>query len=107
MDILLKRYGSIEYLMEMDFMFGHEVVVKALQKEQDERAWEMYLSIYPNMSEKSYMSFEQFKEKAKKGKGAKTDASDLTKKPDTRSTADIISMAERIKQADMKQRQAQ
>lgn len=76
----------------MDFEHGHEVIVQAIEKQQEERVWEMYLVYLPNMTEKTFQTFEQYKANLMRpAKAIKKE----------KSTKDLISMAEKIKQADL------
>ena len=73
--------------MNLPFKEGSELYLKATEKYQDERLWDMWLSIYPNMDKESFVSFEQFKLNARKQK--------ITKRTDE----EIIQDAENILQS--------
>lgn len=61
--MLLHRYTSIDYIMRMPYEIGIRQINKAIEEENDSRLWEVWLTVYPNMSEKNFLSFEEFKKK--------------------------------------------
>jgi hypothetical protein len=44
----------------------------AIEQERDNRLWQMWLTLYPNMNDDDFMSFEEFKSKSL-GKRKQTD----------------------------------
>ncbi|MEZ7173584.1 hypothetical protein [Sporosarcina sp. OR05] len=56
----MSRYGNIQNVMHLDFEDGAELIRKAYEKTAEDKAWQMYLTKYQNMTEKSYMPFEDF-----------------------------------------------
>lgn len=84
----------------MPFERGSDLVAKALEKVQEERAWEMYISVFPNMTEKTYLTFEQFQAKSIQGSSASQEAPSSNEP----SVDELIAQAERIKQIDQEQR---
>lgn len=71
--------------------------LQSIDREQDEKLWEMWLARFPNMSKKDFISFDDFKRRAKRKKPALV----LTGK---KSTAELIKQAEKIKAADKAER---
>ena len=61
--MLLTRYGNIEYVNNMFWVDGIELIHKAREKEQEEKVWDMWISLYPNMDKKSFMPFSEFHKK--------------------------------------------
>lgn len=57
---MLKRYGQIDYVLQMDVEAGIEQISKVYEMEQKQQNWEMYLTRYANMTEKNYVSFDDF-----------------------------------------------
>jgi hypothetical protein len=47
----------------MNWIDGLKLINKALEKQNEQREWEMWISIYPKMDEKNFISFEKFKSK--------------------------------------------
>ena len=68
----MSSYGNIEYFMELDYSDGWLLLVKAKEKEQDERAYQFYCSIFPYLDKDKRMTFEQFNKKPKTKKSTKT-----------------------------------
>jgi hypothetical protein len=66
--------------------------VKALEKREDQKIWEIWLARIPNMDAKNHISFEQFKRKIMRPK---------TTQP-TITVEEQIKEAERIKAGDRK-----
>lgn len=42
------------------------LLIKAYEKQKENSAWELYVSLYPNMSEDTFISFEKFYNPQKK-----------------------------------------
>lgn len=57
---MLKRYGQIDYVLNMDVEAGIEQINKVYEKETEQRSWEMYLTKFPNMTQSDYISFDDF-----------------------------------------------
>jgi hypothetical protein len=74
----------------MPYEQGIEVINKAAQKHDEDLMWQMWLSVYPNMDEKSFVPFSKFRQGL------------LNNKPATSSetTEELISKAEKIKAID-------
>lgn len=46
--------------MGMNVEDGAELIVKAIEKRDEERAWQLYLTKYPYMTEEDYIPFDTF-----------------------------------------------
>ena len=44
----------------MNIQDGKEIIIKAIEKRNENKAWELYLSKYQHMTTENYMSFEDF-----------------------------------------------
>lgn len=64
MDLLLHRYGNVDYILQMDIEDGFELIVEAYKQTQEDKLWELYLVDKPNFTEETYMDWEQYKAKA-------------------------------------------
>lgn len=73
---MLRRYGNLD-IMQIDAATGIELIKKAYLEESKERAWQVYLTQYPYMTEESFITFEDYFKR-------------LTAPPDTRTTEDIL-----------------
>ncbi|WP_106531913.1 hypothetical protein [Planomicrobium soli] len=65
--------------MNLPFSIASGLYVKAMEKYQDEKLWEMWLSVYPQMDKDSFVSFEQFKLNARKQKHTKRSEEEIIK----------------------------
>lgn len=54
--------------MALPFRAGIKQINKAAEEEKDARLWEAWLTLYPNMTEENFISFEEFKGKQTKKK---------------------------------------
>jgi hypothetical protein len=63
-DLLLHRYsGNLLYIMDMNWQDGFNVIAKAHRKETEEKAWQMWLMKYINMTKDSFIPFSEFYKK--------------------------------------------
>lgn len=74
--------------MDLDFEDGINLTNEAIKKQQEQKDWELYLSIYPNMDKNTFIPFEKFRSKNISSK--KTEKVELTSK-------ELIEKAESIK----------
>lgn len=56
LDLLLKRYSNIEYVMNLDSFFGFELIAKAVENDSKERLYLKWL----NDTAKYEMSFDDY-----------------------------------------------
>lgn len=47
-------------MMDMDADDGAELIIKAIEKQAEEKAWQLYLTKYGDMTEESYVPFDKF-----------------------------------------------
>jgi hypothetical protein len=59
-DVLLTRYNSPEIVLELPVESGIGMIVKAAEETRRERLWDMWLSKYPYMTQKTFVSFDDF-----------------------------------------------
>lgn len=51
--------------MKLPYQTGVDLILKAKEKERDQKLWEMWLTKYPYMTDKdSFISFPEFKERS-------------------------------------------
>lgn len=62
-ELLLRRYANIDYILNMEFKEGYKFIKKVYDKELEEKAWQMWLVQYPNMTKNNFLTFNEFKEK--------------------------------------------
>lgn len=58
---MLSRYNSS--VLDLDIRIGIELIGKAYEKQSDSMMWDMWLTKFPWMDEKSFISFVDFKDK--------------------------------------------
>ncbi|MBU3098387.1 MULTISPECIES: hypothetical protein [Clostridium] len=90
--MLLNRYKSIDYVMDLDINEGIEQITQAYRMDAEDKLYKQYLIDYGNMDKEHYMSFESYKEKAFKPKVVVTE----------KNVKEILKEAERIKAMDQK-----
>jgi hypothetical protein len=86
----LSRYGSVEYVLELPYTDGIALINKAMDKREEEKAWQMWLMRYQHMGRKNFVPFSQFYKKA---------IQPSLEQP-SQSADELIRMAEQIKAAD-------
>lgn len=59
-DLLLHRYGNIEYIMHLDIGSAMRVIDKAREKEKENRYFLQWVVQLPNMTKETYLSFESY-----------------------------------------------
>lgn len=58
-ELLLSRYSNIDYILKLHFLEGYEIILKAYDKEIEDR----WLIDYKNMTEDNFINFEDYKSK--------------------------------------------
>lgn len=62
-DLLLHRYGNLEYIMQLDIEAAERVIAKAREKEKENRYFLQWVVQLPNMTKENYISFESYVDK--------------------------------------------
>ena len=62
-DLLLHRYGNLEYIMQMDIESAERIIEKAKEKEKENRYFLQWVVQLPNMSQDHFVSFESYVDK--------------------------------------------
>ena len=62
-DLLLHRYGNLEYIMQLDIESALRVIEKAREKEKENRFFLQWVVQLPKMTQESYVSFESYLDK--------------------------------------------
>ena len=62
-DLLLHRYGNIEYIMRLDISDSLAIIEKAREKEKEQRYFLQWVVQLPNMTKDTYISFESYVDK--------------------------------------------
>lgn len=59
-DLLLHRYGNLEYIMQLDIETAMKVIEKAREKEKENRYFLQWVVQLPNMDKENFVSFESY-----------------------------------------------
>ena len=59
-DLLLHRYGNLEYIMQAEIETALRIIEKAREKEKENRFFLQWIVQLPNMTQENYMSFEAY-----------------------------------------------
>jgi len=62
-ELLLSRYSNLDYILNLGFYEGYEIILKAYKKELEDKAWDRWLVDYRNMTKDNFISFEEYKDK--------------------------------------------
>ena len=62
-DLLLHRYGNLEYIMHSDIGSALRIIGKAREKEKENRFFLQWVVQLPNMTKENYISFESYVDK--------------------------------------------
>ena len=67
-ELLLKRYSNFDYILNLKYKDGFEFIVKAFEKENEDKLFKQWLVDYSRMNEDNFMSFEDYKKRSTKTK---------------------------------------
>ena len=61
----MSRYGNVEYILNLPFEEGIEIIEKSQEKQQEDLLWQRWLTIYPYMEigKLNFISFGDYKGK--------------------------------------------
>ena len=59
-DLLLHRYGNLEYIMRLDFEDAARIIDKAKEKEKEQRYFMQWVVQLPNMTKENFVSFDAY-----------------------------------------------
>lgn len=59
-DLLLHRYGNLEYIMQSDITTAMRLIDKAREKERESRLFLQWVVQLPQMSKDTYVSFDAY-----------------------------------------------
>lgn len=62
-DLLLHRYGNLEYIMQTDIEAAQRIIQKAREKEKENRYFLQWVVQLPKMTKESFVSFESYLDK--------------------------------------------
>lgn len=59
-DLLLNRYGNLEYIMQTDIETAMQIIEKAKEKEQEKRYFLQWVVQLPHMEKENFVSFDSY-----------------------------------------------
>lgn len=59
-DLLLHRYGNLDYIMQLDIQTAMRLIEKAREKEKEKRFFLQWVVQLPGMSQENYISFDAY-----------------------------------------------
>lgn len=60
---MLFRYSEgINYILNKDYKEGHKLILKAIEKDRDEKLYQWWVALVPNMNKKTFISFNTFRD---------------------------------------------
>lgn len=62
-DLLLHRYGNLDYIMRSDIGTAMRIIDKAREKEKENRFFLQWVVQLPHMTKENFMSFEAYVDK--------------------------------------------
>ena len=87
MDLLLSRYGNIDFVMELQYKDGVSLIEKSFEKVIEKQCWDMWISLYPNFNKSNFLPFSEFMKKQRTPQS----------KPKSITKEEILKQAEEIK----------
>lgn len=61
LSVLLKNYGF--QALELDFDIGIGILKEAYKTYREDKYWQLYCSVYPTMTQETFIDFEGFKKR--------------------------------------------
>lgn len=62
-DILLSRYGNMQYILSLSIRHVYKLYNKALEENKRDKTYKLWLAIVPRYTNDTYESFEEFYER--------------------------------------------
>lgn len=62
-DLLLHRYGNLDYIMRLDIEDAERIIAKAKEKEKENRFFMQWVVQLPHMTKETFVSFESYLDK--------------------------------------------
>lgn len=62
-ELLLNRYSNLDYILNLGFQEGYELIIKAYEKNLESKVWDKWLIDYRRMNKDTFISFEDYKSK--------------------------------------------
>ena len=62
-DLLLHRYGNLDFFMQSDLQTAQRIIEKAREKERENKFFLQWVVQLPNMTKETFISFESYVDK--------------------------------------------
>lgn len=59
-DLLLHRYGNLDYILQSDIELAEKIIEKAKEKEKEKRYFLQWVVQLPNMTDETYTNFSSY-----------------------------------------------
>lgn len=63
LDLLLANYSNVDWIMDQECSTGIELIIKAKERQDEERKWMLYCAIFPTYTSDTFKTFEEFNNK--------------------------------------------
>lgn len=60
----MNRYNNIEFILNLHWIDGIDLINKAFEKREENKAWQMWIAKYPWMAKNEFIPFDKFYKKA-------------------------------------------
>lgn len=62
-ELLLRRYSNLDYILNLEFVEGCELIKKAIETDIEDKVWDRWLVDYRKMDKDNFTNFEDYKNK--------------------------------------------
>lgn len=80
---ITSKHFDVKHILQMPVPFIMESIKNAVEKQNEQRVWEQWLTIYPHMTKENFVKYEEFYEQSRQ-------------EVDHRSTHDLLTEFEEI-----------
>lgn len=70
-DLLLHRYGNIEFVLRLPFCDGIKLIAKARERQEESRVWESWVIQLPYMDKDKFTPYEEYRDSLRKSEKPK------------------------------------
>ena len=70
LELLAGTYHDLGYIMDMDYSDGWLLMLKAQERRNEDRMYALYAALYPNFTDKTFITFKEFYKQQRPKKAA-------------------------------------
>lgn len=59
--LIIEKYNSLDNILKFGLIGAIDCIKEAWKAKNNDKIWELYVSLYPNFTSKNYMNFDKFK----------------------------------------------